>query len=181
LRPVTGANSTKENMNKKLIVFASEAGESFSFYGLVNVHVEDVCALELAKAAVSDANREEARNLEQGVPGCDDGLPLVESIQTRLQAVGFDFIDAPITIGPWETVEHGSTFVEARLRAENVQFSRKAERGEIVIPTAAGDMVIDAAQSQWRCANGGASGTLKGSGFGNLVLLVQGRGQPAPV
>ena len=167
-------------MNKKLIVFASEGSDAFNFYAVVNVHVEDAFALDLAKSAVSDANREEARNLENGLAGCDDGLPVVESIKNRLQAVGFDFIDAPITIGPWETVEHDSTFVEARLRADSIEFSRGPGRGEILIPTNAGNLVIDADESQWRSESGATSGVLKGAGYGNLVCLIDGRGQPAP-
>lgn len=167
-------------MLKKLVVFGSESMPAYNFYALVNVHTDDVALIDLAKAAVSDANREEAANIKLGRGGCADGFPVEESVRARLKPLGFEFVECPVAVGPWETLDFELTLTDARLNAGGITFARDKGSREIVIPTTTGDIVIDATETHWRCVKQGTHGVLKGSGFDCLEKLICLRGQPAP-
>ncbi|UUZ66349.1 hypothetical protein LP417_35655 (plasmid) [Polaromonas sp. P1-6] len=156
-------------MKKKLVAFGSESGQHF--YALVNAYTEDEHVRNLAKAAISDTNREGATNLAKGLAGCDDGLPVMASIKARLEPLGFEFVE-DTTVGPWESLKSDLTLTEARLNASRVTFRRDEVSKELVIPTETGDIVIDARQKVWRCTTQDTHGVIRRSGFEALLQLI---------
>jgi hypothetical protein len=155
-------------MAKKLFAFWGDERESH-FFALLPHDMPDENAAALAKAATSDANREQDAN---PAPGCNDGLCVEDSIKARLTPLGFEFVKKPAGFEYWEDLRQDETVLEARLRLAGFSVTKDGT-GNLTVATSYGPVVLDLKNSSWESM--GTKGGLSPIGIDNLLFLLQAR------
>jgi hypothetical protein len=167
-------------MGCKLVHFAS-FDPVYNFYATVNVQTDDEVIRQLAMAAIGEANREDEANGKEGSAGCNDGLPVRDSIKARLIPLGFKFFaEAETTfVGPWDDTNQSPTLIEVRLNHAGIEWQRSTLTRMIEIETLTGTIAVDMEQGKWVCLDQGTHCSFRGNGVSQLIDLVHLRGQPS--